>query len=50
MNKYAELKKKHQEVPPVLLHKLDELKEKGYITGEEYALFRSHLSGDDDAG
>lgn len=48
--KNSELKKKHQEVPPVLLHKLDELKEKGYITGEEYALFRSHLSGDDDAG
>jgi len=47
--KKTESKKKYQEVPPVLLHKLDELKEMGYINQEEYALFRVHLFKDEDS-
>ncbi len=45
--KTIEMKRKSQEIPPVLVHKLDELKEKGYITQEEYVLFWSQLSGDE---
>jgi len=39
--------KRAQGVPHVLIYKLKELKEHGYISDEEYALFLSHLSGDE---
>ncbi|MCA1915614.1 ion transporter, partial [Methanospirillum hungatei] len=48
--KTVEMKRKSKEIPPVLVHKLDELKEKGYITQEEYVLFWSQLSGDEKSG
>jgi hypothetical protein len=48
--KTVEMKRKSEEIPPVLVHKLDELKEKGYITQEEYVLFWSQLSGDEKSG
>ena len=48
--KNVELKRKSQGIPPVLAWKLDELKEKGYITQEEYILFWYQLSGDEKKG